>query len=321
MELFFDRVIGHDRAKRILELALIHPQHGYVIAGQDGVGVHALAEAFVRRLLDEYTGESLRAHPDLVILEREPSDRGSGLKKEISVQTVRDLKVRVSQRPSIASRLVIYIPDADFLNEEGVNALLKCIEEPVVNAVYVFAAHASGKLPATLLSRVCEVRLDRVPLDAIEPWLRASGVGDRQAKDAVGLSDGRPGYAIRYATDQVFFNTVNEIEHSIRGLMEASTPEMMVGAVARTASACDAAEDSVAEWRKAVQLWQAALRRYSQADPQRVQCIGRALIAAEKAIGSSIPPRVWLELGLVQGFKRQKLPSLQIPKPFPSIET
>lgn len=320
-EIFFDRVIGHERAKRMLELALAHPQHGYVISGQDGVGVHAMAEAFVRRLLDEYAGESLRAHPDLMILEREPSDRGTGLKKEISVQVVRDLKVRVSQRPSIASRLVVYVPDADFLNEEGVNALLKCIEEPVVNAVYVFAAHASGKLPATLLSRICEIKLDRVSPDAIESWLRASGVEARRIGDAVALSDGRPGYAMRYASDQSFFEAVNEIESSMRGLVSASTAELMVGAVARTASLCDSSDDPVAEWRKALQLWQASLRRSSQADPRRVQCIGRALIAAEKAIGTSIPPRVWLELGLVQGFKHQDLPSLQIPKPFPFIET
>src|SRR5512133_2504774 len=130
----FDRVIGHEKVKRLLDFALVKPQHGYVITGPDGVGVHPMAEAFVRRLADEYNSESLFLHPDIFVLKREESEKGTGLKKVISVDAVRELKRRVSENPTIASRIVIYVPDADYLNEEGVNALLKCIEEPTVSA-------------------------------------------------------------------------------------------------------------------------------------------------------------------------------------------
>jgi hypothetical protein len=194
---FFNRVIGHDRAKRILELALVHPQHGYLLTGPDGVGIHLLAESFVRRLADEYTGESLAAHPDILILEREMNEKGTGYKKEISVQAIREFKSRVAERPTVASRLVIYVPDADYLNEEGVNALLKCIEEPAVSAVYVFAAHAAGKLPATLLSRLCQIRLDRVPTSAIESWLVSTGTEAAYAQQVASRCDGKPVSACR----------------------------------------------------------------------------------------------------------------------------
>lgn len=316
----FDRVIGHQKAKRLLDLAITNPQHGYVITGPDGVGVHPLAESLVRRLADEYKGESLLTHPDILILEREPSEKGTGLKKEISVASVRELKIRVSQSPSIASRLVIYIPDADYLNEEGVNALLKCIEEPTVKAVYVLAAHAVGRLPSTLLSRIREIRLDRVSEVEIEEWLIHRGVNPSSAKQSALVSDGRPGYAARYAEDPEARLQMEQIDAEVKQLINAKTPGALLAAVARTASECDAAEDSVTEWRKALQLWQASLRRLSQVDPKRHHLIGRAFIAAERSIGSSIPPRVWLETALVNGFRKQgALSSSFLPRALPFL--
>lgn len=303
--LIFDGVLGHQKAKRLLDLAITNPQHGYVITGPDGVGVHPLAECLVRRLADEYKGESLMTHPDILILERELSDRGTGLKKEISVAAVRELKLRVSQSPSIASRLVIYIPDADYLNEEGVNALLKCIEEPTVQAVYVLAAHAVGRLPSTLLSRIREIRLDRVDQNEIQNWLVQKGIESSMANKAAMNSDGRPGYAMRYVEDAEARMQIEQINTEIQQLVQAKSSGALLAAIAKTASACDSAEDPVTEWRKALQLWQASLRRMPHVDPKRQHLIGRALIAAERSIGSSIPPRVWLELALVNGFRKQ----------------
>lgn len=315
----FDRIIGHAKAKRILDVALKSPQNGYLLTGPDGVGVHPFAEAFVRRLADEYKDGSLAGHPDILVLEREPSEKGSGLKKEIAVQAVRELKVRVSERPTIASRLVIYIPDADYLNEEGVNALLKCIEEPSVKAVYVFAAHAVGKLPATLLSRLCQIRLDRVSESEIVSWLVAKGIDTTQAKRIALTCDGKPGYAHRYLEDSEYRAYLEEIDVSMERLIRAMSEGEALASIASIASSCDSSDDPVTEWRNAIQLWQSSLRRMTNVSPQRKHLIGRALIATERSLGSSIPPRLWLELGLVHGFQHPNMPSFQIPKPFPFI--
>lgn len=318
-DVLFDQVIGHKKAKHLLDLALVNPQHGYVITGPDGVGVHPLAEAFVRRLADEYHGESLATHPDILILEREESERGTGLKKEISVSAVRELKLRVSQSPSIASRLVIYIPDADYLNEEGVNALLKCIEEPKVKAVYVLAAHAIGRLPATLLSRIREVRLDRVSHPEIEKWLIDQKVDPALAKSSSNVSDGRPGYAFAYSQNLEARDQIDQMDQVMYGLLQAKTSGEMLSAVVKLATNCDSSEDPVTEWRKALQLLQASLRRSGSTNAERVHLIGRACISAERSLGSSIPPRTWFELALVNGFRNPRPQSLLIPRAFPFL--
>jgi hypothetical protein len=317
----FDRVIGHEKAKRLFALALKNPRHGYVLTGPDGVGVHVMAEAFVRELTDEYKGESLLAHPDICLLERESSEKGSGLKKEISVQAVRELKIRVSERPTIASRLVVYIPDADYLNEEGVNALLKCIEEPAVPTVYVLAAHAVGKLPSTLLSRLVEIRLNRVSVALIRDWLVREGIDSVLAEHAASVSDGKPGYAWQYAHLEEARMQIDEAEATIRECAGARSSGELIAAFAATASACDTAGDPVTEWRKALQLWQASLRRINLGDPERIYTISRALILAERALGTSIPPRVWLELALANGFRepRPSIASLVLPRAFPCM--
>jgi hypothetical protein len=316
----FDQVIGHQKAKKLLDLALSKPQHGYAITGPDGVGVHPLAEAFVRRLADEYKGESLSAHPDILILKREESEKGTGLKKDISVEAVREFRQRVFERPTIASRLVVYIPDADALNEAGVNALLKCIEEPAVSTVYVLAVHAIGKLPATLISRIREVRLDRVPKKEIEAWLIDQGVDALLASKASMMSDGKPGYAHLFAHDEEARKQMEESDRTIDFILHARSSGEMISALASTAIACDASDDPVTEWRKALQLWQASLRRAERANPERFYSVGRALMIAERSLGTSIPPRIWLEFALVNGFRRpRQTRSLFLPRAVPFL--
>lgn len=296
----FEDVIGHKAAKMALTRALERPQNGYLILGLDGIGGHALAERFVRALQAHPADRPLDVHPDIAVLRRELSDSGKSLKKEIAVKAVRELRARIYERPSVAARVVIYIPEADYLNEEGVNALLKSVEEPPAGAVFVCVAHQASKLPATLQSRLVRIALQRVPSNDIDAWLRAEGIRDDVRARAIAIAEGRPGIAYRYAHDPLFVEDVEKAEQVIRLLMAANSEGDAFAAIAETASACDAAEDPVTEWRKTLQLWSAALRRHVSEHPERACGIGHAFLAAERAMGGPVSPRIFIELGLVR---------------------
>ncbi len=297
---FFDQIIGHSAAKDVLARAVVSPGHGYLISGAPGTGCHALAEAFVRAIASHPPGRPLAAHPDIAILERERNESGS-LKKEIAVREVRALRARVSGRPVQATRVVAYIPDADFLNEEGVNALLKSVEEPPAGAVFVLVAYRPGRLPTTLLSRLRRMTLRRVANAEIAAWLKTKGVDPAFREAAVLHADGRPGIALRFVEDEAYRARVADADRIIAEIAAARSPGDAFAAIAAEAGICDGADDPVLEWRETLHLWGASLRRRAGTDPPRVcSGIGNALVMAERHLGGPISLRLILELGLNQ---------------------
>jgi DNA polymerase III subunit delta' len=298
---FFKGIIGHAGAKEALACALRRPHHGYLIEGAPGAGAHALAEAFVRALVDYSGDRPLTGHPDIAVLRREWNDAGTALKKEIAVREVRALRMRVAERPVIAGRVVAYIPDADYLNEEGVNALLKSVEEPPADAVFVLVAHQSGRLPATLKSRVQSLRLRRVETGEIRAWLVSLGIPEVSAERCATLAAGRPGVARRLAEDEAYAARVADADRTIADLLCARSLGDAFAAVSNEAAQCESADDPVTEWRETLHLWGAALsRRLADAPSASAAGIGHAFLAAERGLGGPISPRILLELGLNQ---------------------
>jgi len=304
----FESILGHDRAKRMLELGVKHPRHGYLITGPDGVGCHALAEAFIRACANHPSESPLSSHPDIAVLERGMTESGTALRKEIAVKAVRELRMRMSERPVKAAYCIAYIPDSDHLNEEGANALLKSVEEPSAGALFVFVAHDPSSIPATLRSRLVTVELGHVSANAIESWLVQKGISPFVAQQASSACFGRPGYAWRYVQDESFRDRVIRAEKTIASLLTAMNAGDAFSAIAETAEQCDKSEDIVGEWRNALQLWQAALRSRFQGQEQRCYDLGRIFLIAERRIGGSVSPRLWLELGFANVFDGKSLP-------------
>ena len=148
MSSLFDDVIGHETIVRLLSSYVLHPAPAYLLFGPPGAGKRKIAERFIGALLG--SGQ-IRIHPDFILL-----DVLEG-KKQISVEQVRELRERISMRPMIAPRVVVYLPHAGRLNESGMNALLTVLEEPPAGAVFVLVAEDVSRIPATVLSRVVQI--------------------------------------------------------------------------------------------------------------------------------------------------------------------
>src|SRR4051794_36268003 len=128
--------------------------HAYLLHGLPGTGKRAAARAFASALLSRGSVEPADAerrvlagvHPDLAWVE----PRGA---HDILVDDVRTQVVRqAALRPFEAPLRVFVIADADRMNEESQNALLKTLEEPSDFAVYVLTSSAPGRLLDTIPS-------------------------------------------------------------------------------------------------------------------------------------------------------------------------
>ncbi len=92
------------------------------------------------------------SHPDLLRLMPEPG------KKTIGVEGVRALLVSLSSAPARGKNRAVLIFDAERLTEKAQNALLKTLEEPPKNTVFLLAGNDNGLLP-TVRSRCLTLRL------------------------------------------------------------------------------------------------------------------------------------------------------------------
>ncbi len=120
----------------------------------------------------------------------------------IKIDTVRELSRRIAYKPYQASRRVIIISDAQTLNREAANALLKSLEEPPPRTVFFLTAGQPSDLLPTVVSRCQSIRFNPVSAAGIEKMLRDQrGVTRSSAKTAALLADGSMARALELVND------------------------------------------------------------------------------------------------------------------------
>ncbi|HEX7875460.1 MAG TPA: AAA family ATPase [Sphingobium sp.] len=213
-------VIGHDEQAGTLIAAARSGRmhHGWILAGNRGVGKATFARAVAMRLLAEaagppIVGEGLHvpsdhpvrklieadSHPDYVelyCLEKE-----SGTARNISVDQVRGLQRLIQSAPSLSTRRIVVIDSADDLERGAANALLKNLEEPPADMLFLLVSHAPGRLLPTIRSRCRTLRFDPLEEADVRSVLRSVGpdLPPDEIETLVRAGEGAPGRALRYA--------------------------------------------------------------------------------------------------------------------------
>ena len=201
----FADVRYQDTAVRMLRAAVAGDRvaHAYLFVGPRGVGKGLTAKEFTKLLFCESprgkTAETVDpcdqcthcrridrgTHPDLYWFRKEPDRNDFRLclvaRKEQSPPgpTVTE---SVILHPMEARRTVTVLDDAEFLNREAANALLKTLEEPSPHAVLILLAADASPLPGTILSRCQWVRFGSLPEEFVA----------RKVREALAAKAGQP---------------------------------------------------------------------------------------------------------------------------------
>ncbi|MEP7316981.1 MAG: DNA polymerase III subunit delta', partial [Sphingomicrobium sp.] len=149
--------------------------HAWLLTGPKGVGKACFAREASRRILAEAAGPppegsgiqvssdhriahllKAESHPDFKWLERSMNKTGTALARNISVNQIRSLGEIFSVTPALSDWRVVVIDSADELEDSAANALLKILEEPPANCLFLLVSHVPGRLLPTIRSR-CRV--------------------------------------------------------------------------------------------------------------------------------------------------------------------
>jgi DNA polymerase III, delta subunit len=168
--------------------------------------------------------------------------------------TARHLIGELALLPAEGGARVAIVEQADRLNEEAQNALLKLLEEPPAGVTIVLCADDDECLLPTVRSRCARVRLSAVGSREIEDWLGELGVADApHAARLARIAAGRPGLALAYARSTVAERFRGEIARGILDMLSArrqarlaAIREMMKSAVALDAALAVARRDNTA---------------------------------------------------------------------------
>ena len=232
----FESVIGHEDIIRHFQKALETEKisHAYILSGDKGSGKKLLAGLFAAALECEKGGsepccECLscrkvmnRTHPDVIYVEHEKPNL-------ITVDEVRRQIVSSSQmKPYEGKRKVYILPDAEKMNAQAQNAILKTIEEPPEYAVFLILTQSVDALLPTIVSRCVVLNLRPLPDRMVADYLmKEFGTERYQAEVAAAFAQGNIGRARDIVRDDDYMVMTQNVIRLLRRIGELPITEMV----------------------------------------------------------------------------------------------
>lgn len=195
--------------------------HALLFSGPRGTGKRTAARWFSQTMLcrgeDRPCGVCpackrflAGTHPDVKVIQPE--------KNAIKVDVIRELLDYLSMRPYEGGKHIAIIEQADKMNDNAQNALLKTLENPVGDVMFFLLTDAPGGLLSTILSRCQNVRFSPLSVDECAYVLQKKGVEQQRAFLLAGLAQGSVGRALEMDGDENFFELRNRVLNSLEAL-------------------------------------------------------------------------------------------------------
>jgi DNA polymerase-3 subunit gamma/tau len=173
----FDEMVGQNVISTTLKQAVSSGKisHAYLFSGPRGTGKTSAAKIFAKAMNcpNQVNGEPCNqcdicrditngSLEDVIEIDA-ASNNG--------VDEIRDIRDKSTYAPSRAKYKVYIIDEVHMLSTGAFNALLKTLEEPTENVVFILATTELHKIPATILSRVQRFEFKSIKLLAIQQHL------------------------------------------------------------------------------------------------------------------------------------------------------
>lgn len=202
--MIFKSIFGQDQAINLLkhDLDSANITHAYLFSGPLGIGKTKTALQFAKALSCNEGGclqcsvcksFDKQLHPDFQMIEPQGNF--------IQIEQIRQLEHWAAFKPSQAQRKIAIIQQVERLTEEAANALLKTLEEPVENMVFICLTSNPNAVITTIVSRCRQVNFKIIPYKMLLDYLLDKGIVPERVQLAARLSQGIFGKALDLANN------------------------------------------------------------------------------------------------------------------------
>ena len=192
--------------------------HSYLFLGQEGIGKKLIAKEFAKGILCETKKENCKCkscmcfesnnHPDFKIINEEGEN--------IVINTVREMIQTVYEKPILSKKKVYIINDADKMNKESQNCLLKTLEEPPEYGCFILIATNQDMILNTIKSRCTKIIFDKLTTNELTQILKERGIHtDDIPEKMFNLFDGSIGRAINILEKKEIYEGLDNFIDSI----------------------------------------------------------------------------------------------------------
>ncbi|RGM73734.1 MULTISPECIES: DNA polymerase III subunit gamma/tau [Streptococcus] len=175
----FGQLVGQEVIATTLRQAVEQGKisHAYLFSGPRGTGKTSVAKIFAKAMNcpnqkggepcnECYICEAITNGSLEDVIEIDAASNNG-------VDEIRDIRDKSTYAPSLAPHKVYIIDEVHMLSTGAFNALLKTLEEPTENVVFILATTELHKIPATILSRVQRFEFKSIKTPAIQDHLKA----------------------------------------------------------------------------------------------------------------------------------------------------
>ena len=206
MEIQWKDIIGHRQQIESLRTLIVEGRvpHALLFCGADGIGKRRVAYALAASLLcgkekapcgscPSCQAMQTDMHPDFYLVIPESMGKSA---RSIKIEKIREVQTEIARMPILSKRRVVVIDDAHLMNEAAQNCLLKTLEEPVGQVVFILLTSARASLLDTIQSRCMPMNFGMLLPAEMQGLLIEHGVAAGQAGELAALADGSVGRAL-----------------------------------------------------------------------------------------------------------------------------
>ncbi|MEC8833300.1 MAG: hypothetical protein VYC07_01255 [Pseudomonadota bacterium] len=166
MQMGFDHVSSMNQTGRL--------PHALMIDGPGGWGEVELAAEIAMMLIERSGDPRTIAHPDFRWIEAENS--------VVKVDQIRNLIEFIQQTAHLGSLKVVVLEDAQKMNLNAANALLKILEEPPIGSHLILVTEAKDLMLPTVISRCQRVSIRKATREVVVRWLSEQDVAAEESE-------------------------------------------------------------------------------------------------------------------------------------------
>ena len=256
----FKHLLGHKKAKSLLQGAAAKNKigHAYLFRGPDGVGKKTAAQMFAAYLNCKTQQDSDSCgncascrkyisgnHPDLIHIAPE----GAAIK----IDQVRKLKHQLAFPPLEAKVRTIILEDIHTMRREAANSLLKTLEEPAPNNLFILTADQAGEILPTIISRCQIIPFGPLDLeDMAQVLMQENGIEKAEALTLASVAEGSLGRA-KLLLDQGLLSFRQEVVEQLL-FMQNGQPET-IAQVFLLSEKTAALKENIHEFLALLRLW------------------------------------------------------------------